>query len=58
MNSYIIWKRQSENNLLIEILNKCDFQKVKKEFLEKGYTIIRVDYASNRVFMKVVKQDE
>ena len=58
MNSYIIWKRQSENNLLIEILNKCDFQNVKKEFLEKGYTIIRVDYASNRVFMKVVKQDE
>jgi len=58
MSNYIIWKCENEAELLIEILNECDLPDVQKEFLEKGYIIIRVDYAFDNVFMKVVKKDE
>lgn len=58
MIKYIIWKREIENELLIEILNECDLPNIQKEFIEKGYIIIRVDYAFGSVFMKVVEKDE
>lgn len=58
MRKYIIWKSENEAELLIEILNECDLPSVQKEFLEKGYIIIRVDYAFDNVFMRVVKEDE
>ncbi len=58
MRGYIIWKGENEAELLIEILNECDLPKVQKEFLEKGYIIIKIDYAFDKVFMKVVKKDE
>ncbi len=58
MYKYIIWKCENEAELLIEILNECDLPDIQNEFLEKGYIIIRVDYAFNNVFMKVVKKDD
>ena len=58
MRKYIIWKSENEAELLIEILNECDLLDVQKEFLEKGYIIIRVDYAFDNVFMRVVEEDE
>ena len=57
MKKYIIWKTENDAELLIEILNECDLPDVQKEFLEKGYIIIRVDYAFDKVFMKVVKDN-
>lgn len=57
MINYIIWKCENEAELLIEILNECDLPNVQKEFLEKGYIIIRVDYAFDKVFMKVVENE-
>ena len=57
MNYYIIWKCENKDELLIEILNECDLSKVQKEFLEKGYIIIRYDYAFDKIFMKLVKED-
>lgn len=58
MANYIIWRCENELELLIEILNECDLPDVQKEFLEKGYIIIRVDYAFGYTFMKVVKKDD
>ena len=58
MTNYIVWKYENENELLIEIFHESNLSSVQKEFLEKGYIIIRVDYAFNDVFMKVVKKDE
>lgn len=58
MGKYIIWKSDNSIELLVEILNECDLQDVQKEFLEKGYIIIRIDYAFNSIFMKVVEKDE
>ena len=58
MSKYIIWKCENEAELLIEILNECDLSSVQKEFLEKGYIIIRVDYAFDKVLMKVVEEDD
>ena len=58
MSNYIIWKYGNDDELLIEIFHESDLQSVQKEFIEKGYIIIRVDYAFNDVFMKVVKKDE
>lgn len=61
MNKYIIWKYDYDGEsgeLLIEILNESDLPSVQKEFLEKGYIIIRIDYAFDGVFMKVVKKDD
>lgn len=55
MIKYIIWHCNNESELLIEILNECDLPDVQKEFLEKGYIIIIVDYAFDKVFMKVVE---
>lgn len=57
MSNYIIWKCENEAELLIEILNESDLPSVQKELLEKGYIIIRVDYAFDSVFMKVVEED-
>lgn len=58
MSNYVIWKRKSEDELLIEIFHESDLQSVQKEFLDKGYIIIRIDYAFDEVFMRVVKKDE
>lgn len=58
MSNYIIWNCENKVELLIEIFNECDLPNVQKEFLEKGYIIIRADYAFDNVFMKVVKEDE
>ena len=58
MSNYIIWDYGNDNELLIEIFHESNLSSVQKEFLEKGYIIIRVDYAFNSVFMKVVKKDE
>ena len=58
MNNYIVWKCENEAELLIEILNECDLPKVQKEFLEEGYIIIRIDYAFDKVFMKVVEEHD
>ena len=58
MSNYRIWKCENEDELLIEIFNESDLSSVQKEFLEKGYIIIRIDYAFDGVFMKVVKKDE
>ena len=58
MNNYRIWIiDENEDELLIEIFNERDLPNIQKEFLEKGYIIIRIDYAFNGVFMKVVKKD-
>lgn len=57
MTNYIIWKRGNEDELLIELFHESDLPDVQKEFLEKGYIIIRIDYAFDEVFMKVVKKD-
>lgn len=57
MNRYIIWKCENELLLLIEILNECDLIDIQKEFLGKGYVIIKIDYAFEHTFMKVVKKD-
>lgn len=58
MTNYIIWKRGNVDEFLIEIFHESDLQSVQKEILEKGYIIIRIDYAFDEVFMKVVKKDE
>lgn len=58
MKNYIIWHSEYENELLVEILNKCDVSSVQKEFLEMGYIIMRVAGAFDKIFMKVVKEDE
>jgi len=58
MDKYIIWKSKYEVELLIELLNECDLPDVQKEFLEKGYIILKVDYAFDKVFMKVVEKDD
>lgn len=55
MIKYIIWKNENTPELLIEIFNECDLQGVQKEFLEKGYIIIRVGHLFDKVFMKVVE---
>lgn len=55
MINYIIWKNENTPELLIEILNECDLPNIQKEFLEKGYIIIRVGHLFDKVFMKVVK---
>lgn len=57
MNKYTIWNCENEDELLIEIFNERDLSNVQKEFLEKGYIIILVDYAFDNVVMKVVKKD-
>ena len=59
MSNYRIWKiDENEDELLIEIFHESDLPDIQKEFLEKGYIIIKVDYAFNSVFMIVVKKDE
>jgi len=59
MSNYRIWKiDENEDELLIEIFNESDLSDIQKEFLGKGYIIIKVDYAFNSVFMIVVKKDE
>jgi len=59
MSNYRIWKiDENEDELLIEIFHESDLQSVQKEFLEKGYIVIRIDYAFDEVFMKVVKKDD
>jgi len=58
MGKYIIYKSDDCVELLVEILNEDDLSNVQKEFLEKGYIIIRIDYAFNSIFMKVVEKDE
>lgn len=58
MSNYTIWKCENEDELLIEIFNERDLPDIQKEFLEKGYIIIRIDYAFDNVVMKVVKKDE
>ena len=58
MSNYVIWRRKSVDELLIEIFHESDLQSVQKEFLEQGYIIISIDYAFDGVFMKVVKKDE
>lgn len=57
MSDYIIWKCGNDDELLIEIFNESDLSSVQKEFIEKGYIIILVDYAFDNVVMKVVKKD-
>jgi len=57
MSNYVIWRRKSVDELLIEIFHESDLSNIQKEFLEKGYIIIKVDYAFDEVFMKVVKKD-
>lgn len=57
MRKYIIWECKIKSELLIEILNECDLQDVQKEFLEKGYIIIRVCHAFDKVHMLVKKND-
>ena len=59
MSNYRIWKiDENEDELLIEIFHESDLSNIQKEFLEKGYIVIRVDYAFNSVFMIVVKKDD
>ena len=58
MCNYIIWKCENTFELLIEIFHEGDLSNVQKEFLEKGYIIIRIDYAFGNVLMKVVKEHE
>jgi len=59
MSNYRVWKvDDNENELLIEIFHESDLSDIQKEFLGKGYIIIKVDYAFNSVFMIVVKKDE
>jgi len=59
MSNYRIWKiDENEDELLIEIFHESDLSNIQKEFLGKGYIIIKVDYAFNSVFMIVVKKDE
>lgn len=58
MSNYIIWKCENEDDLLIEIFKERDLPDIQKEFLEKGYIIILVDYAFDNVVMKVVKKDD
>jgi len=59
MSNYRAWKvDDNENELLIEIFHESDLSNIQKEFLGKGYIIIKVDYAFNSVFMIVVKKDE
>lgn len=58
MIKYIIWKNDNTPELLIEIFNEYDLQDVQKEFVEKGYIIVRIDYGFSNVLMKVVKRDE
>lgn len=57
MNNYIIWKCEYERELLIEILNECDLPNIQKEFLEKGYIILRVGHLFDKVFMRVVSNE-
>ena len=58
MSNYRIWEiDENEDELLIEIFHESDLPDIQKEFLEKGYIVIRVDYAFDGVFMKVVKKD-
>ena len=58
MIKYIIWKNDNTPELLIEIFNECDLPNIQKEFLEKGYIIIRVGHLFDKVFMKVVEKDD
>ena len=59
MSNYRAWKvDDNENELLIEIFHESDLSNIQKEFLGKGYIIIKVDYAFNSVFMIVVKKDD
>lgn len=58
MSNYRIWIiDENEDELLIELFHESDLPDVQKEFLGKGYIIIRIDYAFDSVFMKVVKKD-
>ena len=58
MSKYIVWHCINEAEKIIEILNECDLSSIQQECLEKGYIIVKIDYAFDRVFMKVVKKDE
>ena len=58
MSNYIIWKYGNDDELLIEIFRESDLPDIQKEFLGKGYIIIRTDYAFDGVFMKVVKKND
>lgn len=58
MSNYRVWKvDDNEDELLIEIFHESDLSDIQKEFLGKGYIIIKVDYAFDEVFMIVVKKD-
>lgn len=39
MSNYTIWKSDNDNELLVEVYNECDVDKVQIEFIEKGYYV-------------------
>lgn len=58
MNNYRVWKCDNDEELLIEIFNEEDLLSVQQEFANKGYIIIRCDYAFGEAYLKVVKEME
>lgn len=54
MSEYRIWKCDNDEELLIEIFNEQDLLSVQKEFVNKGYVIVKYDYAFREVFLQVV----
>ncbi len=58
MSKYRVWKCDNDEELLIEIFNEVDLLSVQKEFVNKGYVIVKYDYAFGEVFLQVVIGDD
>lgn len=52
-----VWKCDNEDELLVEIFSEDDLLSVQKEFVNKGFVIVKYDYAFGEVFLQVVRSD-
>ena len=56
MMGYIIWKNEgNKNELLIEVLNRCDMLDVQKQFVNDGYIITECFDTNNASFIRCYK---
>lgn len=53
MNKYKIWRCDNSGQLLIEIYDEEDLVEIQKEWLNKGWFIIKYEFCFDNIFMLI-----
>ena len=57
MMNYIVWRCDSENEILIEVFNSSDVLSIQKDFLERGYIIEEYWDTCKSSFIRAYKRE-